>query len=302
MKNVLGMLAILAIAGCKPGPEQTQAEQPTTTDTAAATALQVPTISRAWETTPELTTAESVLYDEANHLCYVSCIGGVPPTAKDKDGFIAMISTDGKIITEKWITGLNAPKGMGLVGTTLYVTDIDRLVAIDTKTGKIIKEYPVKGSEFLNDVATSPEGVVYFTDSNTSTVYRLEQDEVHAIKADTSMGGTNGVCFDNGRLCLATFGSGQVIQMDLTSTNVSKMAEGIPAGDGIERFGHGFLVSNWNGEVYYLGDDGKVTELLDTREANLNAADIEVIPGQNLLLVPTFFGNTVTAYNLTIPQ
>jgi outer membrane protein assembly factor BamB len=302
MKPYYGIfLLIVLLASCKP-KDETASESATTADTTAIAPSDIPVLKRVWETPTSLTTAESVLFDEANNILYVSCIGGVPPTQKDKDGFIAMVSTDGKIITEKWVTGLSAPKGMGLLGTTLFVTDIDRLVAIDTKTGKVIKSYDVKGAEFLNDVTTTADGIVYFTDSNTSTVYKLAMDKIETVRADTTLGGTNGITLFDGKLYLPTFMSGQVHRMDPATGTSEKIADGIPGGDGIERFGNGFLVSNWNGEVYYLSDDGKVTEILDTQEAKLNAADIEVLPGRALLLVPTFFGNTVTAYEMTIPM
>ncbi len=35
------------------------------------------------------------------------------------------------MLTRSWIEGLDAPKGLSLSGNTLYVSDIDRLVAID---------------------------------------------------------------------------------------------------------------------------------------------------------------------------
>lgn len=300
MKPYIAIVALALFAACKP-KDQVSTETTTIPDSTSVVEVKVPALDRLWETPATMTTAESVLFDADNNLLYVSCIGSVPPTAKDSDGFIAMVSLDGKIITQKWVTGLHAPKGMGLIGNTLFVTDIDKLVAIDKRTGKVIKSYPVEGAEFLNDVATTPEGLVYFTDSNTSTVYKLELDKVDIVKADTTLGGTNGICMMGGKICVSTFESGFVHRLDATTGAVETLADGIPSGDGIERYGDGFLVSNWNGEVYYLGDDGRVTKILDTKQANLNAADIKVVPERNVMYVPTFFGNTVTAYQLRMP-
>jgi hypothetical protein len=69
-------------------------------------------------------------------------------------------------------------------------------------------------------------------------------------------------------------------------------------GDGIEKYKTGWLVSNWNGAVHYISAGGDVMEILNSEEAKLNSADIEVIEDKNMLLVPTFFGNTVSAYEL----
>jgi hypothetical protein len=47
-------------------------------------------------------------------------------------------------ITLKWTVG---PKGMGKTGNiTLYVADIDRVVAIDVTSGKISNSWKVSGA------------------------------------------------------------------------------------------------------------------------------------------------------------
>jgi len=84
----------------------------------------------------------------------------------------------------------------------------------------------------------------------------------------------------------------------MTTKAIEKIATDVPGGDGVERFGDALLVSNWNGQVYHISPEGEPTLLLDSQEAKLNAADIEVIADKNLLLIPTFFGNGVTAYEL----
>ncbi len=88
--------------------------------------------------------------------------------------------------------------------------------------------------------------------------------------------------------------------MNLDDLSYQKVAEEIPGGDGIERYKDGWIVSNWNGEIYHIDKDGKVTKLLDTKAQKINSADIEDIEEQNLLLVPTFFGNKVVAYKLSM--
>lgn len=285
------------VMSCKP-KDTVATETSTMSDTMKIDAPSPPGLKLSWETEKTLTTAESVLYDEKNNLLYVSCINGVPPDKVDGDGYIARVGLDGKIITPKWVTGLNAPKGMGISGDWLYVTDINRLVAIDMATGKIRKEWPVKDASFLNDIAIGPDGMIYFTDSNTSTVYSLVDGAVTVVHADKALGGTNGIFVTGNTAMLAGYESGKVFALDLKTHQVSMVADSIPGGDGIKPYGDGWLVSNWNGEVYHIGSTGVVWELLDSQEAKLNAADIEVIESKNLLLIPTFFGNNVAAYEL----
>lgn len=125
-------------------------------------------LEKVWETDTLLQTAESVIYDEANDVLYVSCIAGVPPLAQDEDGFIAKVSPkDGSILDLNWVTSIDAPKGMGIVAGTLYVTNIDELVAIDIASGEITNRYSVEKAEFLNDITVDSDGNVYFSDTNT---------------------------------------------------------------------------------------------------------------------------------------
>lgn len=300
-KNPFYGILLLAIISCKPTPTITEETKTTSTDTLPSGVYNIPGPQRLWDTDATLTTAESVLYDKTNDVLYVSCINGTPPDKKDGDGFIARVTLDGKIKDLKWVTGLSGPKGMGQMGNTLYVTDIDRLVSIDITTGKISKIWDVKGAQFLNDVHVMEDGRVYFTDSNTSTVYSMINGKVDVVLADTTLGGTNGILVEGNMMYLADNKTGHFYRMDMGTKEVQKVATDIPGGDGVERYGDAFMVSNWNGQVYYVSSSGEATLLLDSQEAKLNAADIEVIEDKKLLLVPTFFGNTVTAYQLVTP-
>ncbi len=81
---------------------------------------------------------ESVLFDSERKTLYVANIGG-KPDAKDGLGFISKVGLDGKIENLKWVTGLDAPKGMGLYKNKLYVADVSRIVVIDIAAGKITR-------------------------------------------------------------------------------------------------------------------------------------------------------------------
>ena len=298
MIRLFSFCLLAFLIACKPSAPAVEETQTTRADTSVTEIMNVPGLNRIWDTEKTLTTAESVLYDKANDVLYVSCVNGTPPDKKDNDGFISRVTLDGKIKDLKWVTGLSGPKGMGLSGNTLYVTDIDKLVSIDITTGKISKTWKVDGASYLNDLHVTEDGKVYFTDSNTSTIYVLADDKVNKFHQDASLGGTNGLLIEGNMAYLAGHNTGQVSRMDLTSKSVEKIAVDIPGGDGVERYGDALLVSNWNGQVYHIANNGEVTLLLDSQDAKLNSADIEVIAEKNLLLVPTFFGNTVTAYEL----
>src|SRR5215470_2720317 len=83
------------------------------------------TATKLWETDTVLKVPESVLYDGENKVLYVSNIDGKEPWGKDGKGSIAKIGLDGKIVAVDWVTGLDAPKGLGIYKGKLYAADID---------------------------------------------------------------------------------------------------------------------------------------------------------------------------------
>lgn len=296
MNNILKLSLALLVVACS---------QPKSANESESTESQEPiedniSLEVIWESDTVLTTSESVFYDEANDVLYVSCINGVPPNAQDEDGFIAKVSPkDGSIIELKWITGLDAPKGMGMIGNKLYVTNIDELVIVDVTTGEITERVPVEAAQFLNDIATDDEGNVYFSDSNTNKLHKYSPKGVLTTWMEgVNLGGPNGLFHDGEKMMLATFGAGDFRSIDYTTEEITPVVDSIPGGDGIVKVGVDYLVSNWNGEVYYVTSNWEKQLILDTKEIGANAADIEFDEQTMTLFVPTFFGNQVAAYKL----
>ena len=248
-----------------------------------------------------LKTPESVLFDPNLGVYYVACIGGLPAIKKDNDGYIAKLDQKGNVIKLKWITGLHGPKGMGLVGTQLYVTDIDRVVVIDTKEGRKIKSLPVKGSIFLNDIAVSNDNKIYVSDSHGNSLYTFDGDIPQILYQDTTMGSPNGLYAVADGLMCATFDSGEVFKYNFTDKSRTILNKNIPGGDGILPYLNGYIVSNWNGEIYFLDSLNQQNLILDTKGV-MNAADMEVVASQNLIVVPTFLANKVVAYTINSQQ
>ncbi|MGE5944940.1 MAG: hypothetical protein ACM31G_11440, partial [Flavobacteriales bacterium] len=123
------------------------------------------TLTKLWETDTILKTAEAVRYYPGKEMIFVSNIGDVPPNKKDGDGYISLLSKDGKIVKKDWVTGINAPKGLNFFNGKLFVGDIDTVVEIDIETGEIEKKYIVNDAVFINDLDIDTNGDVYVTDS-----------------------------------------------------------------------------------------------------------------------------------------
>jgi sugar lactone lactonase YvrE len=292
MKKLSTFMLLLALIAWACQPKEN------TTETASADTVAVApvTLTLKWETDTLLTTCESVIYDKERDVLYVANINGDPST-KDGNGSISKVSLDGKITEALWVKGIDSPKGMGLVGSKLYVTDIDRVHEIEVTTGKITKTYPVAGAKFLNDITTDASGKVYASDSQTGIVSVLENGKVS--KWLENLAGPNGLLAEEGGMMVAQWDQKTLNSVDLNSKQVTMKADSLENPDGIEAVGDGgYLVSSWNGMVSYVSPEWKSTLVLDTRADSVSAADIEYIQEKNLLLVPTFFKNKVMAYEL----
>src|SRR5215204_3938576 len=126
---------------------------------ATAFAQAGPTLTPVWNLTTGFAAPESAFHDAASNAIFVSSING-QILEKDGNGYISRLSPDGKIVAEKWAAGLDAPKGLRSARGVLYAADIDQVVGFDIASGKEVSRVKVEGAQFLNDLATAPDGTV----------------------------------------------------------------------------------------------------------------------------------------------
>jgi len=252
-------------------------------------------LEKLWETDSVLKVPESVLFDGDNKILYAANIDGTDPWAKDGKGSVAKVGLDGKVIATEWISGLNAPKGMGLHKGKLYVADLNELVVIDIAGGKIEKRIVVTGAEGLNDVSVSKNGTVYVSDSKLKKIF-VVKDGVTELLLDT-LKGPNGVLIRGDDFYLLDAGGMYKMNKDKTLT---KITDGMDGGtDGIENIsGNDFIVSCWQGVVWYVNANGSKQQLLDSRPDKKNSADIGLDAKNKIVYVPTFWRNTIVAYRV----
>jgi DNA-binding beta-propeller fold protein YncE len=155
-------------------------------------------------------------------------------------------------VAGKWIDGaaadvtLNAPKGMAIVGGTLWVADIDHVRKFDLATGKPAGEVKLDGAAFLNDVAAAPDGSIVVSDTGVDktfastgadAIYRIAADgKVTPVIKDKALGSPNGVHVTaDGTIWVATFGSGELYAID--PAGAKQPGQKLPKGqlDGIGR-------------------------------------------------------------------
>lgn len=251
-------------------------------------------LTKLWETDTLLRTPESVLFDGRGKRLFVSNIDGAP-AEKDEKGSISILGLDGKPIALEWIKGLNAPKGMGIYKNKLYVADLTELVVIDIKQEKILKKIPIEGAVFLNDIVIDNKGTVFISDTRGFNIYQYDQERVSVTMRNLKR--PNGLLINDQDLLILDNGS--LLALNLNGQLVQLMEGMDPSTDGIEKVtSNEYLVSAWEGVIYYVTAFKTKEVLLDSRKDKKNTADIGYDAKNKIVYVPTFYGNKIVAYKL----
>jgi sugar lactone lactonase YvrE len=267
-------------------------------------AQEKPTLPVAWELKEGLSAPESAYYDAATKTIYVSNIDG-EGAKKDGQGWISKLDPSGKLIAPQWITGLNAPKGIRVTGGMLWVSDIDELIGVNIKEGKIQERVKAPDAKFLNDVAAGPDGSVYVSDMLSSTVYVLKEGKLSVLASGEQLESPNGLLVNGDKLILGGWGLpvggftpttlGRLLSLDLKSKKVTPITDK-PLGnlDGVELDGKGgYVVTDWAaGKIFHVTGDGN-SKLIWQHEKGV--ADHSYLPTEGLLIVPLMMDNKVVA-------
>ncbi len=251
---------------------------------------------------------ESALPDPSKDVIYVSNVNGQPGDA-DGNGYIAKLSSDGKMLDKHWVTGLNAPKGLALHDGKLYAADIDKLVVVDTGSGKIVATYDAIGASFLNDVTAADDGRVFVSDMVKNQIWVLDGPLFQLWLEDPALQNPNGLLAEPDRLLVAAWGEmnpqdfstklpGHLKAVDYRTKKITDLGTQ-PIGnlDGLEADGKGgYLATDWvHGALYRIDDSGKAEMLMDL---NQGSADLNYNPSDKLAIIPMMADNAVVAYRV----
>ncbi len=255
-------------------------------------------LQKVWETPEGLNIPESSCYNPVDNIIYVSNIVG-KHDVKDGIGYISKINIKGEFIDKEWVSGLNAPKGIGIANGRLYVTDIDEVVEIDLKSGKILKKYKSSIAKSLNDIATDKNGEIYVSEMEKNVVLIVGKDSLEVFVSSDQISSVNGVCDYDNEIILGS--QGNLIAIDKKTKAIRTLAENTGYLDGIVVVGENKIItSDFRGKVQLIEPGKGIETLINTTEIKVNAADLGFIPSKNILLVPTFNNNKVVAYKLKL--
>ena len=266
-----------------------------------------PKVELSWET-EGFQRPESVLYDDDHNILFVSNINGTP-LDKDGNGFISVVGKNGTIKNLKWVTGLNAPKGLSRVKDKLYVSDIDQLVEIGINNGRILNRYSIADAKFMNDVSTDTEGNVYVSDMLANRIYRLKDGKLTVWFESDEIPSPNGLHVEKNRIIVGSWGKmtdgfktdvpGHLMTVSLSDKSVNSLGSGEAVGnlDGVEAAGDSkYYVTDWlSGGLFLIDSNGSAEKLLPLQQGS---ADHEVITQKNLIIIPMMLNDKIVAYSI----
>jgi hypothetical protein len=243
---------------------------------------------------------------------FVSSLGGGLSLERDGNGWITRFDENGNVIKAKWVDGLDAPTGMAAVDGRLYVGDRGGLVEIDIAKAQILRKIPLRGSEFINDVAAAPNGDLYISDTFTDRIYRLAKGrstpEIFVESPELEY--PNGLWVDGNNLIVATWGPmtnretfetsrlGTVKKINLRTKAITPLGDGKPIAnfDGIVKLGDSYFASDWmGGRLLKISPSGQVTEVL---RGFKQFADLGVRPDTGVLGMPEMSSNRLFLFNV----
>jgi glucose/arabinose dehydrogenase len=238
---------------------------------------------------------ESVALSADGSSLYVTNVNG-EGEAEDGNGFISLVSSDGRMLNRDWARGLDAPKGIALVGDLLYVADINDIVVIAAADGSLLRRIAAPGARFLNDLAVTPDGLVLAADSDTRRIYALRDGAAEIWLKHDLLESANGLLPEPERVIVTTM-AGRLLAIDIETRAISVLAEGLGDADGVALLGDGrYLVSEWPGVMHVVGADGAFTTILDTREEGRLLNDFLLVG--DTLYQPHWDPSELTAYRV----
>jgi DNA-binding beta-propeller fold protein YncE len=268
-----------------------------------------------------LESPNSFVGDPAGKEYFISSVNG-DPEARDNNGFITKVDAEGKVLNLKFIQGgivdvmLHAPKGMALLGQTLYVTDLDQLKGFDKTAGKALVAVsfpPVspKATVSLTDVTAGASNILYASDQRGNTIYRIDTLANHRVSVlihDDRLAGPSGVAVHpkTGNIIVVSWEKGAIFEITPDGRLTELESNGFFTGrfqnlSGVDfdRWGNMYVSDFTRGKIWRMTRDHRFQVIAEYLPS---PADISIDRANNLILVPYHYAHAAEINGLEAPS
>lgn len=260
-----------------------------------ATPAARPTPSAAdvvWVASGEFCEPETVLPLPDNTLLVSNVCGFGEPGS----GFLTLLDVDGQALDWRIVDGLDAPLGMALNGDQLHVVDNNHVLIFHWPDYELVERIDLE-TTVANDVAVSPDGKVYVTDTARHEVIVRSPDGTRSVLTGQALfQKANGIALDGERLYV---GGARLWRVDLRRDSVETIGPDWLADiDGIEFESDGTIqITPVAGPLIRYRSDNDIEILAGE---GVSSANHGYAANLRLALIPTGFDNTVIAIRLPV--
>lgn len=268
-----------------------------------------------------LESPNSFVGDQQGKEYFISNING-EPDARDNNGFITKLDTEGKVTKLRFIQGgvaevlLHAPKGLALAGQTLYVADLDQLKGFDRTTGKLTVSISFPASApahpvSLTDVTLGPGGLLYASDQAANSIYQIDPAANHRVSLlihDDRLAGPSGIAVHpkTNHLIAVSWEKGKILEITPDGHLTELESNGFFTGrfqnlSGVDfdRWGNMYVSDFTKGKIWRMTRDNRFQVIA---EYLFSPADISIDRASNLILVPYYYAHAAEMNGLEAPS
>jgi DNA-binding beta-propeller fold protein YncE len=247
------------------------------------------------------------IVDPATGAYFISNENG-GPSERDNNGFITKLDGNGKIIKLKFIEGgtdgvtLHAPKGLAVLGKTLYVSDIDKVRRFDVDTGRSRGEIDLSAFnvDFLTGLATDGAGLLYIADTGADTILKVDtrrDAKPTVLVKDAALAGPHGLAVNpsSGALVAVSWNAGKILEIAkdgsvkvLFANSFLNARFGNLVGVDFDAFGNMYVSDFSQGKVIRIDPDFRIQTIA---EFLTTPAGVAIDRKNHLILIPYLSGN-----------
>jgi len=236
---------------------------------------------------------ESAAQDWTGHV-YVSNMPGGPTGT---GGYLSRLDEEGRFLKQRFIEGLDAPKGIEITpGHDLLVCDLSVVRIYDTLNGKKHLDLPIPGAKFLNGIAWDGADTFYVSDTETGLIMEFTgKDRNPSVFLEIEA--PNGLVFDPKRklLYVALWEDRAIAIVNERGEKQFIRSDRFENLDGIAILPNGSIaVSDWTrGNLYVVNREGEVSTIASGLK---NPADINLSIEGTSLFVPEMGAGIVRSF------